>query len=587
MNIFNWKPFVLADESSNTGLVILIVVLSIVGVILLITGYLLLDKYFFSKKRCKSQLKTLERKYEYLHSLLTGQDFQYVQRIEIISRTNLLYADIYSVYLKRYNDIRDNQETKVTDVLNELAHLLDKANNKEFKKVYKKAQTIVASYEELVNSFNNDLIGVIKPEEDARQNSLGLKDTFRDVKSKYNLHEEELSFVSDTFNKVFTTIDSRFTKFEALIETADYEEANNLLPEISDVLKVCDKLIDSVPPLIKRVNEIIPDELSAITEHYSKLVGESFPLKHVGFEVMKSDVEQGLEEVRNALVELKITNLDSKLNNLDDEIKHVEEMLVKEEDAANEFNSNVDRVYNSFNDLEKEFIKVRNNMAKYSKYYIVDDVHQAELKDIQKNLDDVSKDKRRLDMYVHSLEKTPYTILVVKMRDLDSGTTDLFDRFNRFKDYLGSLKTDTEDAFSTINLLYFKLKECEQTLRSFNNEEFSDKFNDDIDKSYKIIDDVIILLKSVPINVNLVNSNMQDLTDKTNIIFGRVNDAKKYYDLSKNEIMYLNRERIKFSDINIQLSQAESLFLNGDYSQCYLMVEDVKKKIEAKDNLAD
>ena len=586
MNIFNWKSLVLADEI-DTGKLIIIVVCSVVVVIFIIAAILLLDKYIFSKKRCKAQLKVFERKYEYLHSLLTGQDFQYVQRIEIISRTNLLYCDIYSVYLKRYNDIRDNQETAVTNILNELAHLLDKADNKEFKKVYKRAQSILANYEELVNSFNNDLVGVIKPEEDARQNSLGLKDVFRDVKSKYNVHEEELAYVSDTFNKVFSTIDDRFTKFEALIETADYEEANNLLPEISDVLKVCDKLIDSVPPLIKRANEIIPDELKTVSEHYENLIGQAYPLKHVGFDAMKNDVEVGLEDVRVALQDLKITNLDSKLNNLNDEIRHVEDMLVKEEDAAKEFNDNVDRVYNSFNGLEKEFIKVRNNIAKYSKYYIVDDVHQTELNDIQKNLDDVAKDKRRLDMYVHSLEKTPYTILIVKMRDLDQGTSDLFDRFNRFKDYLNSLKTDTENAFTSINELYFKLKEYEATLRNFNNEEFTDKFNDDIDKSYKIIDDVIILLKSVPINVNLVNTNMQDLTDKTSIIFSRVNDAKKYYDLSKDEIMFLNRERVKFSDINIELSQAESLFLNGDYSQCYLMVEDVKKKIEAKDNLYD
>ena len=51
----------------NTGLIILIVVLSIVGAILLVVGYLLLDKYFFSKKRCRRNLKALERKFEYLH----------------------------------------------------------------------------------------------------------------------------------------------------------------------------------------------------------------------------------------------------------------------------------------------------------------------------------------------------------------------------------------------------------------------------------------------------------------------------------------------------------------------------------------
>lgn len=586
MNKLELITKLLLDEQ-DTGKIIIFVVIGLVITILLITGVFLFDKYYFRKRRCKAQLKVMTRKYDYLNSLLTGQDFQYVQRIEIISRTNLLYSDIYSAYLKRYNSIRDNEEKDVENIIGELNRLLDKSNNKEFKKVYRKAQVILGNYEELVNKFNNDLLGVIKPEEDARQNSLVLKDRFREVKSKYNLKEDELMFVSQTFNKVFSLIDEKFTKFESLIETADYEDANNILPEISDVLKVCDKLIDSMPILIKRCNEIIPNELNALKEHYDKLIGEGFPLKHVGFEKIYASVNEGLKAIKEDLVELKTANIDNKLNDLEDLIKHAEELFVKEENAAKEYNERVEDIYSAFNNLETEFIKVRNNMIKYSKYYIVDDVHQEELKDIQKELDDVSKDKRRLDMYVHSLEKTPYTILVVKMRDLNNGTVDLLNRFSKFKEYLASLKTDTEDAFKTINELYFKLKEYEATLRNFNNEDFSDKFNDDIDKSYKIIDFVIILLRTVPINVNLVNSNMVELKDKTNVLFSRVNEAKKYYKLSEDEILFLNRERIKFSDINIQLSQAESLFLNGDYAQCYTMVEDVKHKIEAKDNLQD
>lgn len=586
MNKLELITKLLLDEQ-DTGKIIIFVVIGLVITILLITGVFLFDKYYFRKRRCKAQLKVMTRKYDYLNSLLTGQDFQYVQRIEIISRTNLLYSDIYSAYLKRYNSIRDNEEKDVENIIGELNRLLDKSNNKEFKKVYRKAQVVLGNYEELVNKFNNDLLGVIKPEEDARQNSLVLKDRFREVKSKYNLKEDELMFVSQTFNKVFSLIDEKFTKFESLIETADYEDANNILPEISDVLKVCDKLIDSMPILIKRCNEIIPNELNALKEHYDKLIGEDFPLKHVGFEKIYASVNEGLKAIKEDLVELKTANIDNKLNDLEDLIKHAEELFVKEENAAKEYNERVEDIYSAFNNLETEFIKVRNNMIKYSKYYIVDDVHQEELKDIQKELDDVSKDKRRLDMYVHSLEKTPYTILVVKMRDLNNGTVDLLNRFSKFKEYLASLKTDTEDAFKTINELYFKLKEYEATLRNFNNEDFSDKFNDDIDKSYKIIDFVIILLRTVPINVNLVNSNMVELKDKTNVLFSRVNEAKKYYKLSEDEILFLNRERIKFSDINIQLSQAESLFLNGDYAQCYTMVEDVKHKIEAKDNLQD
>jgi len=573
------------DGNMNTGLLILIVVCSIVGVLLIVVASFLLDKYFFSKRRCKRNLKALERKYEYLHALLTGQDFQYVQRIEIISRTNLLYSDIYSIYFKRYKEIRDTKEVSFQEALNKLVQLLDKSDVKGFKKFYKDSQPIFSNYEETVNAFNNDLMGVIKPEEDARQNSLTLKDSFRDVKSKYNSKESELTFVSDTFVKVFSAIDQRFTKFEGYIETADYEEANNLLPEIRDVLKVCNDMIDKVPVLIKRVNDIVPGELEAANNHYSELMNKEYPLKHVRYDSVRNDVELSLDEIRGDLKELKITNCDKRLNELENKISYVEDLFAKEETACQEFEDNSERIYGEFNNLEKEFIKVRNNLAKYSKFYIVDEEHLQELKDIQKELDDVSKDKRRLDLYVHSLEKTPFTVLIVKMRDLDQGTKDIFERFNNFKAYLASLKTDTEGGFQMINELYFKLKETEEVLRNFYNEDFSDKFIDDFDKSYKLIDDVSILLKTVPINVNLVNANMHELCDKTNLIFSRVKDAKKYHDLDEEEIMFMNRERIKFSDINVQLSQAENLFLNGDYAQCFQMSDDVMKKIEAKDNL--
>lgn len=586
MNIFNLKPMFLED-SLDTGRFIIYVVIGLVATILLIVLLFLFDKYYFAKRRCKSQLRSLENKFEYLKSLLTGQDFQYVQRIEIISRTNLLYADIYSNYLKRYNDLHNNSENEVNDIMNELTKALNKTNIKEFKKKYKQALVLINNFEELVNNFNDDLLGVIKPEEDARQNSLVLKDRFREVKSKYNLKEEELSFVNETFNRVFSLIDEKFAQFENLIETADYDEANSLLPEVSKVLKVSDKLIDAMPILIKRTNEIVPNELNSLKTHYDNLIANGYPLKHVGFDKIYTEVSTSLEDLRKELLELKTAGIDQKLNNLEELIRNTEDLLIKEEEAASEYNSNVDHVYSAFNNLETEFIKVRNNMIKYSKYYIVDDVHQAELKDIQKELDDVSKDKRRLDMYVHSIEKTPYTVLVVKMRDLDNGTNDLLDRFSKFKDYLASLKTDTETAFTLINELYFKLKECEAILRDFYNEEFSDKFNTDIDKSYKTIDDITILLRTVPINVNLVNLNIEDLKTRTDSVFSRVNEAKKYYDYCEQEIMYLNRERVKFSDINIQLSQAESLFLNGDYAQAETMVEDIKHKIESKDKLHD
>ena len=79
--------FILLSDLEKTGVIIAI----IAGVVVLgVLGFLL---YYFviSRNRIKHQVRELQKKYSYLDALLIGQDSQYIHRLEIISRTNLLY----------------------------------------------------------------------------------------------------------------------------------------------------------------------------------------------------------------------------------------------------------------------------------------------------------------------------------------------------------------------------------------------------------------------------------------------------------------------------------------------------------------
>ena len=185
----------------------IIIVCSIMGgALFLLLVVFLLDKMILKKRRCRKILTDVEKKYEYLNSLLLGQDLNYIQRLEIISRTNLLYGDIHSTYFRRFKEIRDNQDQLYLEILNELKSLYEQKNYKEFKNYYNERSTILTHYEESVNSLDSDLYAIIKPEEDARQNILLLKERFREVKSKYNANENDLSYLHDTFYKVFDMI---------------------------------------------------------------------------------------------------------------------------------------------------------------------------------------------------------------------------------------------------------------------------------------------------------------------------------------------------------------------------------------------
>lgn len=568
--------------SLTTTDIIWIVIAILAGIAIILSFYLVLDKFFFAKKRAKKLLKELERKYEYLHALLTGQDAQYIQRLEIISRTNLLYCDIHSNYFRRYKDIRDSQDQSYQDIISKLSGYIEENKIKEFKIYYKKNIQILQGFEKTINTLNADLINIIKPEEDARQQSLVLKEKFRELKSKFNSNEANLSAVQSSFKRVFDEIDKRFIEFDALVETAEYDEANEILPTIDKVMSTMSDMILTLPSLINRTLDEIPTNVSILQSEYNDLVRNGYPLINIDFDAKITIINQKLDKIHNQLLNLSTSKIDEELELIEQNLEDIRKSLELEKEAKIEFDEKYESVNNAFNDLERDFIKISNNIPKISKIYLIDEEHEANLKTLRMALEMVSKDKRRLEVYVHSLDKTPYTILVQKTNDLDNGTSKVNQQFTDFIDYIGSLKNDSETIYANINLIYLRLKDYEFKLRKLNINNLSFVLKNDIDKSYEIMDNIYSFIKKVPINVKEINLLNQQLVEVTKHIFEFVDENIKYKVLTMNNIILMNRDRLKFSEINTLLNQAENLYFEGKYKQAYDMSQNIMNKLQEK-----
>lgn len=568
--------------SLTTTDIIWIVIAILAGIAIILSFYLVLDKFFFAKKRAKKLLRELERKYEYLHALLTGQDAQYIQRLEIISRTNLLYCDIHSNYFRRYKDIRDSQDQNYQDIISKLSGYIEENKIKEFKIYYKKKIQILQGFEKTINTLNADLINIIKPEEDARQQSLVLKEKFRELKSKFNSNEANLSAVQSSFKRVFDEIDKRFIEFDALVETAEYDEANEILPTIDKVMSAMSDMILTLPSLINRTLDAIPTNVSILQSEYNDLVRNGYPLINIDFDAQITIINQKLDKIHNQLLNLSTSKVDEELDSIEQNLEDIRKSLELEKEAKIEFDEKYESVNNAFNDLERDFIKISNNIPKISKIYLIDEEHEANLKSLRLALEMVSKDKRRLEVYVHSLDKTPYTILVQKTNDLDSGTSKVNQQFTDFIDYIGSLKNDSETIYANINLIYLRLKDYEFKLRKLNNKNLSFVLKIDIDKSYEIMDNIFNIIKQVPINVKEINLLNQQLVEVTKHIFEFIDENIKYKDLTMNNIILMNRDRLKFSEINTLLNQAENLYFEGKYKQAFDMSQNIMNKLQEK-----
>ena len=109
----------------STGQKVGLVFLIVGGLIVLGAGFFLLYHFVIYRNRVKHQIRELEKKYSYLDALLIGQDSQYIHRLEIISRTNLLYVDKHEKFSRRFKEIYENDDKFAESMIKQLNALIN------------------------------------------------------------------------------------------------------------------------------------------------------------------------------------------------------------------------------------------------------------------------------------------------------------------------------------------------------------------------------------------------------------------------------------------------------------------------------
>lgn len=570
-------------QPTNATPIIVIIFSSLLGLCLIC---LALYIFVFSKNKLKRKVRELDRKFTYLHALLIGDCAQFVKRLEIISRTNLLYVDVHTKFLLRFKEVRDRHDSISNRKMNELKDLLDEKKYKNIKEVINDTTEIIEFYEKEVNSLHGELTKVIKPEEDCRQSSVSLKDKLRRVKQDYYAKQVDLSLCKSSFDASFAYIDKIFESFEDYIEKAHYDEANDLLPKVN---KILDELIDALsclPNICALIVTVIPEKIQNLENAYIKMCNESFPLHHLkvssNIKEMKRDLEKFTEEV-------KIFNYKHIASLLNDIINRIEEYFVlfeEERQARDFFENEVNSVYKTVNNIEKQFIKLCNKIPEVEKIYIINPKYQSNIIDIQNEINKLGAFKRSLDTYIHSSTKQPYTLFLKKIEELQSASNCIISKMDDFKAYLESLKTECEAAHKLILESYAVLKESEHNIKSQNIKTLTLKYSETFDQLYEYLNHINYCIGILPIDVSSVSENVKlfntlymDKIAKN----GSIDSDLECLKTAEISIIHSSEHRRHLSDVNKLILQSESLFFNGEFEKsCQSTMNALNKTPEAE-----
>ena len=550
----------------DTPIIIVIVAASVVGLALI--GVLL---YFtlFSRVRYKKQVRELSRRFEYLHALLSGQDSQYIKRIEIISLTNLLYVKTHMQFNKRFKDIRDKSDSSAQTAINNLKDLAAEHDYKGLKAALPAAKIILENYEEEVNALTNDLVVVIRPEEECRQEAIALKEQLRKIKQDYYVKQADLSLVSSTFDAVFKKIDDQFNQFESYVESAVYDEAKALLPNLAEVIKQLAKSIQELPDICITITTIIPEKISSLANRFEEMRAAGYPLFHLMNEEQITQMKEELDAVSARVQNFDLRYAAQELDAIQARISDYMSAFDKEKEARTIFETECEGIYANDTAIEKKYIHLCNALPNVKRIFVIPPEEQTKIDGIKNLINIAGATKRSLDTFIHSGTKQPYSLLVEKMHALRDEAAQASEAIDEFDRYLFSLKADSEAAMEAVQLYYEKLHVAEVRLRDLGVAKTTEAYQSSINDLYQVISELYEKIRTTPIDVAAVDELVLRLKTEGDSVCSNVKKDYEQALLSDSAVLYANRFRQNIGEVNDAIRQVEHFYFDGEFKRAY------------------
>ncbi len=567
--------------SLNPGLITLF---SVLGAIAIIAIIVLLYHFVFSRNSYKKQLRDLERKYSYLDALLIGQDAQYIHRLEIISRTNLLFVEKYNLYSKRFKEVFDGDDKFAESMIKQLKALIANNQYKNIKIVLSDTKKAVATFDESVNQLDQELFEIIKPEEEAKHTILQLKENYRRVKQLFHANSSDLELVSASFAQIFNRLDESFSSFETHIEGGEYEEAEALIPVIRQVVTALDNALATLPTICIVATKIVPNKIQQLTTEYEEMEKRGIPLFNLSYQSRVDKWNFLLEKIREKLIALKIAGVQEELDAIQEDIEDTRHLLERELDDKNDFAKRCDNLYEKVVSLEKYYVKVCSILPEIRSIYLVSSEQEGKISRLNQDIDKMGSSKRTLDNYVNSGTNQPYSVLKSKLDELQADYDVAYASVSEFKAYIEGLRTSSEEAYTLVFVYYYRCKQIESTLRNLGVPLFANRYKEQIENCYSLLNQIDQTLKVKPINVEGINEMVEQLKNTANVFFDEIDNKAREAQLAESAIVYANRDRNHQNDLHQRLCVLEKQFYTGEFVKVYHDTKELYKRSHAEES---
>lgn len=499
-------------------------------------------------------------------------------RVQSIAKNMPEVAEEYEQFTKDFEKITEFQKNELGVLVNEVDESLFYGKTHGIKKKLALIREMTQRYDHDAKDLLTRIEKVTEIENIQRVEIIRVKGKYREVGNEYEKIRVKVEEFVPHALEMFKELDDDFVKLETLMNNQMFADAKNFTEEIENRIDSLQENLKDLPSYVYVVSDLLPSKIDKVDELITSLEGDEYALEEMNIAARRQEVDEQMEE---SIAHVKNVDIKGAAEVLEPLTGLIEELVIdlgKELDSYKQFK---EKWRESYNELQRLTDVYQNTMKEYHRLiteFVIDEEEVViskkyeEFKQIQKDANDLIEQMESGHFaYANMLEHVEN--LYDRMMQHDT----YLEEFEKQKEDIETKNQKTEELLENINIVLLEIK---SEIKNEHLPLVNDSYRDYIADSYNKVEEIKRFKAHKPVVLNELCAKVEGARDVIYKLYDNVHNMIVTAGMVEDAIVYANRYRSMFLEVNTELTKAEVLFRNGEYRNALQVAVDILERLE-------
>lgn len=499
-------------------------------------------------------------------------------RVQSIAKNMSGVADEYEEFYKAYEDLTDFQQNDLGVLMNEVDEQLFYGKIHGVGKKMSKLETMANKYDKDSKDLLARIEKVTEIENVQRVEIIRVKEKYRGVVGTFeSMRYKVEDYVPDLLD-IFKSIDEDFVKLEDLMNNQKFEDAKTFTQEIEERIDLLALNLKDLPSYISVVRQLIPDKIAKVKEMIEELEEDTYALEEMNVEKRYNTIRQELEDATVLVKAVQIKQAGEILETLTDHIETLAIDLRKEKESYGVFKDKWEKCYTLVSEIYNQYKECMVDYNRILSLYIVDEA-EITIADTYDDFNLLLKESYDLEEELKGGEFA-YSKLLAEVESLATRVGVHSDYIKTFITQRDSLYIQEQRAIDELENINIVLLEIKSEIKNKHLPMINDSYKDYIQDSYEKAAEIQEFRQTRPVMLEDLSKKVDGARDVIYKLYDNVHNLIVTAEMVEEAIVFGNRYRSTFLEVNTELTKAEVLFRNGEYTKALSTAVDIVEKIK-------